>query len=152
LISLDITHDGVSNLRRAVVDLMDQTPTTIDRDEADPVRDRLASMLKDLDWVEQVQVRLREQGQVYFGEAFVVPSDETNIAEKIDDALERAHDLDWRIYAGPQTTRPTRTGVLDYGQLDDRSIQASTRSGDPRAPARRKLFAVRPRRYSPARR
>ena len=35
LISLDITKDGVSNLRRAVVDLMDQTPTTIDEDDAD---------------------------------------------------------------------------------------------------------------------
>ena len=69
LISLDITKDGVSNLRRAVVDLMDQTPTTIDEDDADPLRDRLAEMLQDLDWVEDVDLRLREDGQVYFGES-----------------------------------------------------------------------------------
>jgi divalent metal cation (Fe/Co/Zn/Cd) transporter len=98
LISLDITHDGFSNLRRAVVDLMDQTPTTIDQDEVDPLRDKLTSMLQDLDWVDEAEVRLREEGQVYFGEAFVVPSDETNITEKIEDALKRARDLDWRIY------------------------------------------------------
>jgi len=98
LISLDITKDGVANLRRAVVDLMDQAPTTVDGDDPDPLRDKLASMLQDLDWVEEVDLRLREEGQVYFGEALVVPSDETNITEKIEDALERARDLDWRIH------------------------------------------------------
>ena len=35
---------------------------------------------------------------MYFGEAFVVPSDETNITEKVEDALKRARDLDWRIH------------------------------------------------------
>ena len=98
IISLDISKDGVSNLRRAVVDLMDQAPTTIDEDDADPLRDRLAAMLRDLDWVEDVELRLREEGQVYFGEALVVPSDETNITEKIEAALKQARDLDWRIY------------------------------------------------------
>jgi len=94
IISLDISKDGLSNLRRAVVDLMDQTPTTIDEDNADPLRDRLAAMLRDLDWVEDVELRLREEGQVYFGEALVVPSDETNITEKIEAALKQARDLE----------------------------------------------------------
>ena len=58
----------------------------------------IASMLQDLDWVDEVEVRLREEGQVYFGEAFVVPSDEADIMEKIEDALKRARGLDWRIY------------------------------------------------------
>ncbi len=98
LISLDITKDGVSNLRRAVVDLLDQAPTTVDHDEADPLRGKLAAMLQDLEWVEDVDLRLREEGQVYFGEALVVPSDETNITEKIEAALKQARDLDWRIH------------------------------------------------------
>jgi cation diffusion facilitator family transporter len=98
LISLDITKDGVSNLRRALVDLMDQAPTTVDGDDPDPLRDKLASMLRGLDWVEEVDLRLREEGQVYFGEALVVPSDETNITEKIEAALTQARDLDWRIH------------------------------------------------------
>jgi cation diffusion facilitator family transporter len=97
LISVDITHDGFSNLRRAVVDLMDQTPTTIDQDNADPLRDELVLMLQDLDWVDEAEVRWREEGQVYFGEAFVVPSDTANLTAKIEDALGQAHDLDWRI-------------------------------------------------------
>jgi len=98
IISLDITKDGVSNLRRAVVDLMDQAPTTVDGDEEDPLRDKLDSMLRNLDWVEEVDLRLREEGQVYFGEALVVPSDDTDITEKIEDTLKRAYDLDWRIH------------------------------------------------------
>jgi cation diffusion facilitator family transporter len=98
LISLDITHDGLSNLRRAVVDLMDQTPTTVDQDNVDPLHDKLASMLQELDWVGEAEVRLREEGQVYFGEALVVPSDETDITEKVEDALKRARELDWRIH------------------------------------------------------
>jgi cation diffusion facilitator family transporter len=98
LISLDITKDGVSNLRRAVVDLMDQAPTTVDHDETDPLRGKLAAMLQDLEWVEEVDLRLREEGQVYFGEALVVPSDETNITEKIEAALKQARHLDWRIH------------------------------------------------------
>src|SRR5215218_3516220 len=98
IISLDITKDGVSNLRRAVVDLMDQTPTTIDEDDTDPLRGKLAAMLQDLDWVEEVDLRLREEGQVYFGEVLVVPSDDTNLTEKVEDALKRARNLDWRIH------------------------------------------------------
>jgi len=98
IISLDITKDGVSNLRRAVVDLMDQAPTTVDGNDPDPLGDKLASMLRGLDWVEEVDLRLREEGQVYFGEALVVPSDETDIPDKVEDALERARDLDWRIH------------------------------------------------------
>jgi divalent metal cation (Fe/Co/Zn/Cd) transporter len=117
LISLDITKDGVSNLRRAVVDLMDQTPTTIDEDNADPLRDRLAEMLQDLDWVEDVDLRLREDGQVYFGEALVVPSDSTNILEKVEDAIKRARDLDWRIYD------PALTPVRELPEIVERSAE-----------------------------
>jgi hypothetical protein len=77
---------------------MDQAPTTVDHDDADPLRGELAAMLQDLEWVEEVDLRLREEGQVYFGEALVVPSDETNITEKIEAALKQARDLDWRIH------------------------------------------------------
>jgi cation diffusion facilitator family transporter len=117
IISLDITKDGVSNLRRAVVDLMDQAPTTVDGDEADPLREELARMLRDLDWVEDVDLRLREEGQVYFGEALVVPSDETNITEKVEDALRRASDLDWRIQD------LALTPVRELPQEDERSAK-----------------------------
>lgn len=61
LIFLDITKDGFTNLRHAVNDLMDQTPTTVAPDDTDPLRDRVAERLKELDWVADVEVRLRER-------------------------------------------------------------------------------------------
>ena len=98
LISLDIAKDGLKNLRHAVNDLMDQAPTTVARDDVDPLRDRVAARLAEFPWVEDAQVRLREEGQVYFGEAFVVPSDPSNLTEKIEEALAELRDLDWRVH------------------------------------------------------
>ncbi len=98
LISLDITNDGLKTLRHAVNDLMDQTPTTVAHDDVDPLRDRVAAKLNEFAWVEDAEVRLREEGQVYFGEAFVVPSDASDLTEKIEEALEELRDLDWRVH------------------------------------------------------
>lgn len=98
LILLDITKDGLKNLRHAVNDLMDQTPTTVAHDDIDPLRDRVAAKLNEFAWVEDAEVRLREEGQVYFGEAFVVPSDASDLTEKIETALGELRDLDWRVH------------------------------------------------------
>ena len=98
LISLDIAKDGLKNPCHAVNDLMDQTPTTVARDDVDPLRDRVAASLVELPWVEDAEVRLREEGQVYFGEAFVVPSDASDLTRKIEEALQSVWDLDWRMH------------------------------------------------------
>lgn len=63
-------------------------------DDIDPLRDKL----KGLDWVADADVRLREQGQVYFGEAFVVPSDTSGLTAKLEDVLGEVRGLDWRLY------------------------------------------------------
>jgi hypothetical protein len=34
---------------------------------------------------------------VYFGEAFVVPSDSANLTQNIEDASKKARALDWRV-------------------------------------------------------
>jgi cation diffusion facilitator family transporter len=98
LISLDITKDGLKNLRHAVNDLMDQMPTTVAHDDVDPLRARVAAKLNEFAWVEDAEVRLREEGQVYFGEAFVVPSDASDLTEKIEEALGELRDLDRRVH------------------------------------------------------
>jgi len=41
---------------------------------------------------------MREEGHVYYGEAFVVASDERNLPKKIEDAIEAMQQLDWRVY------------------------------------------------------
>ena len=96
-ISLAITRDGVKNLRRVVLDLMDRSPTHVDSDEPLDVPERLCSALKALDWVRDADVRLREEGHVFSGEAFVVPRDERDLVARTDEIKAVAAGLDWRL-------------------------------------------------------
>lgn len=98
VISTDIVRDGWSNLGNAVTDLMDRHPRTIDTGERDPIVARVESLLRDLDWVEDVRVRLREEGHVFVGEAFVVPRGEGGLLERCNDALAAVQALDWRLH------------------------------------------------------
>ena len=98
IISLDIVRDGIKNLKQAVLDLMDQECTTIEKQKKDPLEDRVRERLEEFDWVKKASVRLREEGDVLTGDAFVVPRNETNLLENLAHADEKVHALDWRIY------------------------------------------------------
>lgn len=98
VISLDIVKDGVQNLKQAVFDLMDEECTTVGEEKKDPLQTRLRRELKKLDWVKDASVRLREEGDVLTGEAFVIPRGETNLLENLERADEQIRSLDWRIY------------------------------------------------------
>jgi cation diffusion facilitator family transporter len=98
IISLDIVKDGVQNLKQAVLDLMDEECTIVGEDKKDPLEDLMKSELEKFDWVKKAKVRLREEGDVLTGEAFVVPRDETNLLENLERADEQIRSLDWRIY------------------------------------------------------
>ena len=98
VISLDIIHDGYTNLRQVVRDLMDEVPQTVDSQQRDPLPDRVVEYLEKQPWVQEVQVRMREEGHVYFGEVFLVASDETNLPEKLARAAEECSNLNWRIH------------------------------------------------------
>ena len=73
VISLDIVHDGWTNVRAAVHDLMDARPRRHDSRDYHPVVRRMEEVAMDCDWVERVMVRLREEGHVFTGEVVVVP-------------------------------------------------------------------------------
>jgi cation diffusion facilitator family transporter len=98
VISLDIVHDGITNTKTAVADLMDSRPMTVDRSSADPLPRRVENELRDLDWVEDVRVRMREEGHVFFGEAFVVPRSDRELGRHVSEALEHLRELDWRLH------------------------------------------------------
>lgn len=98
LISFEILKDGYSNLRNSIAQLMNQRPTDVEGKEKDPVPDKVQHELERLDWVAQARVRLREDGDVLTGEAFVVPRDESNLLERLVQARDVAHSLDWRLY------------------------------------------------------
>lgn len=97
-ISVDIVRDGVENLRVAVGSLMDKRPKSVTGERVDPLPTRVKTELEKLAWVKEADVRMREEGHVYYGEAFVVPADETNLTKRIADATRSLQALDWRVY------------------------------------------------------
>jgi cation diffusion facilitator family transporter len=98
IISLDIVRDGLKNLRVAVDDLMDKEPTVVDDSRADPLPLWIRNELMLLDWVKDAEVRLREEGHVFTGEAFVVPVDNEDLVGRLERANRYLLDLDWRLH------------------------------------------------------
>ena len=97
-IAFQILRDGYRNSREAIYCLMDEAPRTTDFRAADPVVTRVRKHLESLEWVESVELRMREEGHVFFGEALVVPSDWRALVEKIRRAVDEVLKLDWRVY------------------------------------------------------
>ncbi len=98
LISLDILRDGWKNLSQSVRDLMDERPTRVGSREPDPLSECVLAALRAMDWVEEADLRLREEGHVLTGEAFVVPRGDEGLTERLAQAAHEVHALDWRLY------------------------------------------------------
>lgn len=98
LVSADILKDGATNLMVAVNDLIDRRPERTDRSDWERFPDEIKEMLRKLSWVADAQVRMREAGHVFLGEAFIVPRPgTTDLVAKIVQAAEEAKALDWRV-------------------------------------------------------
>lgn len=96
-ISLDILHDGYTNLKAVVSDLMDSRPKTVDNKALDPLPARTETELKKLRWVRDAVARFREEGHIFNGEIFVVPTSDEGLTERLADAQKSLKALDWRI-------------------------------------------------------
>ena len=96
-ISLDILHDGYTNLKAVVSDLMDSRPKTVDNKALDPLPARTETELKKLRWVRDAAARFREEGHIFNGEIFVVPTSDEGLTERLADAQKSLKTLDWRI-------------------------------------------------------
>ncbi|MCW2163276.1 Divalent metal cation (Fe/Co/Zn/Cd) transporter [Microbacterium hydrothermale] len=92
-----IVHDGVSNLRAAVVDLMDARATTFDDTRPHPLVGRVDQYLAGLPWVREAGSRVRDEGHVFHIEAFVVPRRRKVAIADIEHAREACVGLDWKI-------------------------------------------------------
>jgi cation diffusion facilitator family transporter len=97
LISIDILADGFLNLREVVRRLMDEHPRTVER-EPDLLPKEVRDWLLLQPWVEDAAVRLREEGHVHFGEAFVIPRGGRVDVDTLEETGRRMHDLDWRLH------------------------------------------------------
>jgi cation diffusion facilitator family transporter len=96
-ISYEIVKDGWEGLKNSTLQLMNMRPTDVTEKNPDPVIEKVEHTVNSLPWVRHSSIRLREEGDVIMGEAFVVPADEDHLLEKLGDAGERVKSLDWRI-------------------------------------------------------
>ncbi|CEK10791.1 cation diffusion facilitator family transporter [Legionella hackeliae] len=98
LISISILKDGFINTKNAIFNLMDETPTKIGSQDIEPLITTILNYLKQLSWVEEVKLRIREDGHIYFGEALVVPKRTDNLVANIGGAIKEIHQFSWRIH------------------------------------------------------
>jgi cation diffusion facilitator family transporter len=99
VISADIVHDGVKNVRAATHDLMDARPRRHDSREYHPIVEQMERELSKFDWIEQGAVRLREEGHVFTGEVLVVPRDGERLSvDQLEGLAEHLLELEWKVY------------------------------------------------------
>jgi cation diffusion facilitator family transporter len=98
LIAVEILRDGVSTLKNSVAQLMNRRPTDVGATKHDPVVEQVEEALRKLEWVREVRVRLREDGDVISGEVFITPCDEQHPLDRIEQAAEVAASVDWRLH------------------------------------------------------
>lgn len=98
IISLDVTRDGVRNMKNALSALIGQRPMKLDGSAPLDVGARIITALQKAADVEDVDVRLVEEGHVFSGEIFVVLRGERDVAERLAELQRLAKDVDWRIY------------------------------------------------------
>lgn len=98
IISGDILHDGLRNLKQSVYDLMNQLPKTMEKNNPDPLFNKVKKEVEKEKWVKQVQVRFRQEGHVYFGEVFIVAYDNDDVAKRTVMLKEKITSMDWRLF------------------------------------------------------
>lgn len=98
-ISFDIISDGVKNLRVSLAGLIDARATTTNLKDPHPLIKQVRERLMDLDWIDEADVRMRDQGMVFHTEAFVVPyQGRMPSLEEVEDVREELSDLDWKLH------------------------------------------------------
>jgi cation diffusion facilitator family transporter len=98
VISIEILKDGTSNLRNSLAQVMNKRPTAVETKEPDSTPDDVQRELERLDWVACARVRLREDGDVLTGEAFVVPRDEERLLARLEEARDVVNEAHWRTH------------------------------------------------------
>lgn len=97
-ISIGIVWDGVKHTRYAVRDLMDERARTYDDKRRDPLIDRILDRMLDRAWVRDAGVRIRDIGQVFQTEVFVVPvGDRPPPTATLRETAEDLASLDWKV-------------------------------------------------------
>ena len=99
VISLSVIKDGAVNLYVSIKDIIDNRPETIDSHQEDPKIEHIREYIHSLSWVKEGKLRLREHGQVYYGEIFIIPeTGNEELIEKIEAVRKEIKAINWKFY------------------------------------------------------
>lgn len=115
IISLAIIKDGLTHVKDSLEDLVGRRPITVEEGKPDPLVEELRLAYTKLSWVKEADVRLREEGAVLAGEAYLVPRDTTDVLAKMEEADAVPQSVHWRFY----DVVPTIVGSLESVRHDD---------------------------------
>jgi divalent metal cation (Fe/Co/Zn/Cd) transporter len=97
-ISLGIMWDGYRNSRTAILDLIDQRARTTDDSEPQPLYGQVLRLVRSQPWVRDAGVRMRDEGQVFHVEVFVVPRRRRRVStDHLHGLAQAVAGLDWRM-------------------------------------------------------
>ncbi len=98
LISFDIINDGLKNVRGGLAGLIDARATTTNMKDPHPLIKQVREKLMDLDWVDEADVRMRDQGMVFHTEAFVVPyQGQMPSLDEVEKIRNELSESDWKL-------------------------------------------------------
>ena len=97
VIGLDVTRDGAKYSRAAMKDLLDGRPRRHDESSVHPLVGQVRDLVAELDWIEVAAVRTRELGHVISVSVLAVPRDEIALLDRVEDAVQRICQLDWKM-------------------------------------------------------
>jgi len=97
VIGVDIARDGVKYSRAAIADIIDGQPRRHDEEGGHPLVGKVRRTVGDLEWVQEAAVRMRELGHIFSVEVLVVPVDGEDLVDRVEDAVTRIRDIDWKL-------------------------------------------------------
>jgi divalent metal cation (Fe/Co/Zn/Cd) transporter len=97
VIGADISHDGLKYTRAAMKDLLDGRPRPPDDSGVHPLVPQVRELVAQLDWIDVAAVRMRELGHVLSVSVLAVPVDDHDLLGRVEDAVERICELDWKL-------------------------------------------------------
>lgn len=109
-ISLDIIHDGARHVWRAMGDLADRIPHTVDRDKLHPAIESARNAAISVAGIRSAEVKLREEGHLLTGTIYAELVDEEDVTSRLDRVRDAVQASDWRLYDIVVT--PVRPGGL----------------------------------------
>lgn len=110
-ISFSVLKDGFVQLKTAILDLMDRHPVHTENQKKDGLVAEIENLVRSWNWVKDGKVRLREHGQVYFGEVFVVPYSSADLVKEIEEGLAILNNYNWKMFdvvISPVSTLPAQ--------------------------------------------